>query len=34
MASLLKPRGKLFRKYLVLFVTLVSGALMASAVKR
>jgi signal transduction histidine kinase len=30
MATLLKPRGKLFRKYVVLFVTLVSGALLAS----
>ena len=30
MASLLKPRGKLFRKYAVLFVTLVTGALLAN----
>ena len=30
MPSLRKPRGQLFRKYVVLFVTLVSGALLAS----
>ncbi|MBI4561843.1 MAG: GAF domain-containing protein, partial [Candidatus Rokubacteria bacterium] len=30
MASLSKPRGHLFRKYVVLFVTLVSGVLLAS----
>ena len=30
MASLRKPRGHLFRKYVLLFVTLVSGALLTS----
>ena len=30
MVSLLKPSGKLFRKYAVLFVTLVTGALLAN----
>ena len=31
MASLRTPRGRLFRKYVLLFVTLVSGALLTSS---
>jgi len=30
MGSARKPRGRLFRKYVVLFASLVSGALLAS----
>src|SRR3972149_387127 len=31
MATLAEPRGRLFRKYVIFFVTLVAGALLTSA---